>query len=398
MTVVFYDVENLVEHKYYELAIAKVKEIAISERPLQFAYAEWGRFTNSSKELFIDNGIGMKQVINGVGYHSTIKNASDIAICVDAMEMICKNKQIEHFILVSGDGGFISLVLKLKEHGKKVSIVSLNENVNKSILEYADECFLIANENIAIEVEDSNKHKEHTARIPHMSIIQRQVVSTEYEHYQKAIWAIMRNSDSGEEAVSQIFKSKEIKSHIQEYGLSTEYLKKTYYKTQYENPEQKKLAKEFNLALDAKIRLSYSKVDGVIIPKIQVEKVKKEEILLSDENVRSLCKECGFTFSASEISNNLFLEVIQNKNKYMTLNQEDMTSLLAKNTKKRLMHVNTVTKAIFLLDEYKRLTLSSANYQLLLSGAVSMFINNALKSKIPLTKMHIAAMMKWNIQ
>lgn len=400
MIAVFYDVENLVEHKYYELAIEKVKEIAIKERPLQFAYAEWGRFTNSSKNLFINNGIGMKQVINGVGYHSTIKNASDIAIVVDAMEMVCRNKQIEHFILVSGDGGFISLVLKLKEYGIKVSIVSLSENANKSIIEYADEHFLIANkEDIIVEANELDNQIQETIQAPATLEIQGQVATNDfkYEHYQKIIWAIMCNSESAEEAVSNLFKHREIKSQIKEHGISTSYLKATYYKTQYSNPQQKEFSKEFSLKLNKKIKSSYSKVSGLIVPKVELLKVKKEDLLLSSKDIRKICKEYGLSFSMSNISDSLFLEVIQNKSKYMILNQEDMTALLIKNTKRRSLYADTVVRAVFMLAEDKRLALSSINYQTLLSGAISLYINSASKNKMPLTKKHIADMMKWNI-
>lgn len=60
------------------------------------------------------------------------KNASDMAISVDAMELLF-NKQIDVFCLLSSDSDFTPLCLKLKEHGKKVVGMG-NQNASKALV------------------------------------------------------------------------------------------------------------------------------------------------------------------------------------------------------------------------------------------------------------------------
>lgn len=76
MIAVMYDVENLRERDNYQKAITKVKDLCKDRQSIQFAYAEWGRFSNKDKNIFISNGIVLKQVVNGIGYSATIKNVA----------------------------------------------------------------------------------------------------------------------------------------------------------------------------------------------------------------------------------------------------------------------------------------------------------------------------------
>lgn len=389
MVAVYYDVENLMEYKNYELAISKVKERVANLEAIQFAYAEWGRFDSNSRELFMSNGISMKQVVNGVGYFASIKNISDIAITVDVMEILFKNTKIDHYILVSGDGGFIPLVMKLREFGKKVSIIALKENMSKNIISYANDHFIID------ETEETKERFTHEEDVRNPN---RQTQEIEYEHYQKTIWAIMCSSKSGHEAVTNIFKSKEIKSRIQEHGLSKAYLVKTYYKTCYDNPDRQELSKDFKKSLKQKIKLSYSEQDGIIFPKGQiVAKPEQEAESLSDEDVRNICKKYGLSFSVSEISKNLFSEIIENKEIYILLNQDEMADLLFQNTKRSRAYCHTVAVVISLLEPRKKRMLYSANYKSLLSGAIASYINDVSRTKAHVNKKHIAGMLKWDI-
>ncbi|MBW6487531.1 NYN domain-containing protein [Sulfurimonas sp.] len=386
MVAVYYDVENLMECKNYELAISKVKEIVANLEAIQFAYAEWGRFDNASRELFVSNGIGMKQVVNGVGYYANIKNISDIAITVDVIEILFKNAKIDHFILVSGDGGFIPLVMKLREYGKRVSIVALNKNMSKNIISYVNDYFII-------DKEDELAPSEQEA----------QPTTNEYEHYQKTIWAIMCSSKNGHEAVTNIFKSKEIKTRIQEHGLSIAYLKKTYYKTCYGNPKQRELSQDFKKFLDRKIKLSYSKKDGIIFPKSQtneeVEEEAQEGIALTDKEVREICKEYGLAFSTYSISAGLFLEVILNKEECLYKSIAEIMDFLAQDRKRKTIYIEGVARTISLLSEKDKDVISLQNYQSILSATLSTFINAVSKGeKRGINKYSIASMLKWEIQ
>ena len=66
MIAVFYDVENLRVKDNYQKAILKVKELYKEKHLIQFAYAEWSRFSDSNRKIFIENGIIVNHpAING---------------------------------------------------------------------------------------------------------------------------------------------------------------------------------------------------------------------------------------------------------------------------------------------------------------------------------------------
>ena len=68
-----------------------------------------------------------------------IKNSSDIQLVVDAMEVLYTKPFIDTFIIVSGDGGFLSLARKLNEHGKKVIGSAYRSSTNSMFRNLCDE-------------------------------------------------------------------------------------------------------------------------------------------------------------------------------------------------------------------------------------------------------------------
>lgn len=237
MIAVYYDVENLEKLENCESAINIVKNQIIKQQSsLQFAYAEWGRFSNEYRELFISYGIVQKQVINGVGYYNNIKNAADIALSIDAVELIIKNSSIDHIILVSGDGDYISLVNKIKEYGKKISIVSLDENLNKSLIHFADSIYTIEKNFKQIsenkkEIYQSERDKVTNEHLKNYS--QKQYSKEEKEsiiYRDKTIWALAKNSDNIEEYCNEIINSRVILNSLKIEALSIFFLIKSYLK------------------------------------------------------------------------------------------------------------------------------------------------------------------------
>ena len=319
MTAVFYDVENLRDIEHYKLATDKAKEISSSPNTIQSAYAEWGRFDASSKEIFINNGINLKQVVNGVGYFSNIRNAADIAIAVDAIELIFKNDRINHFILVSGDSGFIALVMKLREYGKRVDLISIEKNTNKTILDYVDNHYYLTEKEPDTN-SITNKEKENTsAELDSQRPIKPKY---EYEHYEKTMWAILCSYEP-EEAVSNLFLNKEIRSIINEVGLSMSKVRIAYKKTIYKKENHKALYLKFNDTFIKKVKQSFGEQNGMVVPQINT-KLKKKKIVveLSKKEVISICAEYGLNFSVTNVSSKLFLEVIKNKVNYYELRRK----------------------------------------------------------------------------
>ena len=81
---------------------------------VQRAYADWRRYPQYVVPL-AEASIDM---IMATAYGSAKKNATDIRLAVDAMELVFTRPEIGTFILLSGDSDFASLVTKLKEYGK----------------------------------------------------------------------------------------------------------------------------------------------------------------------------------------------------------------------------------------------------------------------------------------
>jgi uncharacterized protein (TIGR00288 family) len=74
-------------------------------------------------------------------YGSTKKNATDIRLAIDALEIVFIRPEIGTFILLSGDSDFSSLVLKLKEYGKYVIGVGIQESSSDLLVQNCDEYY-----------------------------------------------------------------------------------------------------------------------------------------------------------------------------------------------------------------------------------------------------------------
>jgi uncharacterized LabA/DUF88 family protein len=82
---------------------------------LRRAYADWAEAAAKQRQLL---GLGVELVhVNS----KRGKNAADIRIVIDALELFHNDKDaFSHLILVSGDGDFTELVHRLRAHGKTV--------------------------------------------------------------------------------------------------------------------------------------------------------------------------------------------------------------------------------------------------------------------------------------
>ena len=104
---------------------------------VQRAYADWRRYPQyivSLSEASID-------LIFAPAYGSSKKNATDIRLAIDALELVFTRPEIGTFILLSGDSDFSSLVLKLKEYGKYVIGVGLQESASDILVQNCDEYY-----------------------------------------------------------------------------------------------------------------------------------------------------------------------------------------------------------------------------------------------------------------
>ncbi len=129
-TAVFYDIENLLKGYAFSaqtLANVSLREILesaantgrLSAIAVQRAYANWSdpRLGVMRGEI---NELGIEPVQVFGFSRDQKKNAADIQLAIDAVDLAHLRPSIEVFVIVSGDGGFASLAKKLHEYGKTV--------------------------------------------------------------------------------------------------------------------------------------------------------------------------------------------------------------------------------------------------------------------------------------
>src|SRR6476646_3173564 len=104
---------------------------------VQRAYADWRRYPQYIVPL-TESSIDM---IFAPAYGSSKKNATDIRLAADAMELVFTRPEIGTYIIISGDSDFSSLVLKLKEYGKYVIGVGIRESSSDLLVMNCDEYY-----------------------------------------------------------------------------------------------------------------------------------------------------------------------------------------------------------------------------------------------------------------
>jgi uncharacterized protein (TIGR00288 family) len=108
----------------HELRNLLSSDIIKGKVAVQRAYADWRRYPQYIVPL-AESSIDM---IMAPAYGSSKKNATDIRLAVDAIELVFTRPEIDTFILLSGDSDFASLVTKLKEYSKYVIGVGIRES------------------------------------------------------------------------------------------------------------------------------------------------------------------------------------------------------------------------------------------------------------------------------
>ena len=104
---------------------------------VQRAYADWRRYPQYIMPL-TERSIDM---IWATAVGSTKKNATDIRLAIDAIELVFTRPEIGTFIVLSGDSDFSSLVCKLKEYGKYVIGIGIRESASDLLIQNCDEYF-----------------------------------------------------------------------------------------------------------------------------------------------------------------------------------------------------------------------------------------------------------------
>jgi len=71
------------------------------------------------------------------------KNAADIELSLDALELVYTREDIDHFVIVCGDRDMIQVIKKLHTRRKKVCIVGVERTTSKDLKQFADDYYTI---------------------------------------------------------------------------------------------------------------------------------------------------------------------------------------------------------------------------------------------------------------
>ncbi|MCL2372537.1 MAG: NYN domain-containing protein [Defluviitaleaceae bacterium] len=147
-TVIFYDIENLMgifssksnTVLYLEEIYRRVLDMdGVTGVSIQRAYADWSVPNHKNlRSSTLQVGIEPVQIFN-TNQHDKLKNAADVSLIIDAVDLAARRDDIENFVIASGDGIFAFLAKKLHEHGKRVigcSFSIVTNNIFRNACDY----------------------------------------------------------------------------------------------------------------------------------------------------------------------------------------------------------------------------------------------------------------------
>jgi uncharacterized protein (TIGR00288 family) len=137
---VFIDFENLAlgfQGRRDRFDIGRVLERLVEKGKIvaKKAYADWSRFQPYTQPLH-EAAIELVEIPRR---GQSGKNSADIRLCVDAMDLAYSKEHINTFAVVSGDSDFSPLVSKLKELGKHVIGLGMQESTSDLLRDNCDE-------------------------------------------------------------------------------------------------------------------------------------------------------------------------------------------------------------------------------------------------------------------
>lgn len=137
---VFIDFENLglgFQGRRDRFEIGRVLERMVEKGKIvvKKAYADWNRFVDYTRSLH-EAAIELIEIPRRA---QTGKNSADIRLCVDAMDLAYSKDHIDTFVVVSGDSDFSPLVSKLKELGKHVIGLGMQDSTSDLLRDNCDE-------------------------------------------------------------------------------------------------------------------------------------------------------------------------------------------------------------------------------------------------------------------
>lgn len=160
---VLIDADN-VPAKHAPAILEEVKRIG--EPALRRVYGDWSNAR-------LQNWSGCIQNLGLVAHQETAntsgKNASDIGLVIDAMDIL-HGGRFDGFVLVSSDSDFTALANRLRENG--LMVIGIGENKTPDALRNVCNRFILI-ENLSSDANEATKAAEKTASLPLNHAFQR---------------------------------------------------------------------------------------------------------------------------------------------------------------------------------------------------------------------------------
>ena len=100
------------------------------------AYGDWNLFSGDRRSL-VDSHVELIDIVQRSDAHR--KNAADIKLAVDAMELALAREYVSTFVIASGDSDFTPLVAKLRELNRRVIGVGVQGSTSALLPNSCDE-------------------------------------------------------------------------------------------------------------------------------------------------------------------------------------------------------------------------------------------------------------------
>lgn len=126
------------------------------------AYADWSYFDEDRRMLTREH-VELIEIPQRMG--ASRKNAADIKMAVDALELAFEREYISTFVLCTGDSDFTPLVDKLRELNKRVIGVGVEQSTSALLPPACDE-FLYYDRLEGVEVAPARARRTRAARTP----------------------------------------------------------------------------------------------------------------------------------------------------------------------------------------------------------------------------------------
>ncbi|HYQ80969.1 MAG TPA: NYN domain-containing protein, partial [Anaeromyxobacteraceae bacterium] len=136
----FIDFENLVTRtglSAQHFDIQPALDVLLEKGKVVFrrAYCDWSRFPGATRNLH-ERGV---ELIDVPPSTRAGKNAADVRLVIDALELAYRREHIDTFVIASGDSDFCPLAYKLREIGRTVIGMGVREATSPLFVKACDE-------------------------------------------------------------------------------------------------------------------------------------------------------------------------------------------------------------------------------------------------------------------